>query len=615
MTRFFILAIFFLVQIPMAFGQTDVRTWTDKTGQFKLPAKLIAVDSKDNARLLDKEGTLRSVPIKALSERDITEIERFRANREKGMALAESASNSVKAGAAGGARQGFESASKLDPWSTRSAFAAGLLNYALEHDVEKSDQFFQLARRRFEGKRGILSNLETRNYVATLNNLAIVCIRRNKPTAAFTYWERALTCQDFAPQEIIQNLGTVRNLLTTTNIREATFWNIYLKPEESRKLDSLVGSIRLGPKSSPWRPGTGFHFMGFLSSLPEVEEDNDKADIQTVASSTPSGKPADVLPAWSGSGFVIAPDLVMTNHHVATDDGVPAVYLEVETGPDYSAPMGAKVLAYSSRYDVAILKTSRPLQVVPLKFAQSAPGIGTDINAFGFPTGAAFGKGLTTSKGNIMRLPTMDTGNISSIFGDAAVASSLWHSCQVNGGSSGGPLLSNSGIVVGVEWGAYNPDGATGGQTGMGVSLPQLQGFLAQVFPDYLKVPTYEDGPGINDDVRNAITFIQAYQPALFSSLPSTYDDAREKKPDNVWEDWTCFACNGTTQVRCRVASCAKGWISKVTVENKFMGARKTIKLDCPNCVEGIIKCHILYKDDERYYCTGEDYRFVLGIK
>ena len=154
---------------------------------------------------------------------------------------------------------------------------------------------------------------------------------------------------------------------------------------------------------------------------------------------------------------MIAPDLVMTNHHVATDDGVPAVYLEVETGPDYSAPVGATVLAYSSRYDVAILKTSRPLQVEPLKFAQSAPGIGTDINAFGFPTGAAFGKGLTTSKGNIMRLPTMDTGNINSIFGDAAVASSLWHSCQVNAGSSGGPLLSNSGIVVGVEWGAINP--------------------------------------------------------------------------------------------------------------------------------------------------------------
>jgi S1-C subfamily serine protease len=137
--------------------------------------------------------------------------------------------------------------------------------------------------------------------------------------------------------------------------------------------------------------------------------------------------------ARSGSGFfVTGVGHVLTNHHVI--DGCRA-------GLVWPAGQGwqpARVLGIDAKNDLAILKVDARVDALAA-FRATAIRQGEPIMTYGFPlAGALASAGSAT------------TGNISALAGMADDSRFLQFSAPVQPGNSGGPLLDETGSVVGV---------------------------------------------------------------------------------------------------------------------------------------------------------------------
>ncbi len=134
-----------------------------------------------------------------------------------------------------------------------------------------------------------------------------------------------------------------------------------------------------------------------------------------------------------GSGFFVSPDgHVLTNFHVVRGCTTTDVF------DADSARQTGRVLAVDERNDLALLEThARPKAVA--EFSGNSAKVGESIWAFGFPLA-----GLLATSGNF------SGGIVAAMAGLDNDSRMLQISAPVQPGSSGGPLLDQSGIVVGV---------------------------------------------------------------------------------------------------------------------------------------------------------------------
>lgn len=138
----------------------------------------------------------------------------------------------------------------------------------------------------------------------------------------------------------------------------------------------------------------------------------------------------DEVAASTGTGFYIAPGVVLTNAHV------------VKGCPEVTTALGgvasrSRVIARDSDTDLALVRTPEP-GPSPARLRIGAR-LGEDIAAFGFPL-----SGVLASSGNFTR------GTITATAGLRDDTRQLQISAPVQPGNSGGPLLDASGNVVGV---------------------------------------------------------------------------------------------------------------------------------------------------------------------
>lgn len=135
--------------------------------------------------------------------------------------------------------------------------------------------------------------------------------------------------------------------------------------------------------------------------------------------------------AVTGTGFYVDADgHAVTNEHVVED--CPKVTVE-----DVSGELPAEIIARDPEKDLALLRVMQSSSR-GLTFRNSDPQLGEDVIVIGFPL-RVFLAGIN-----------LTTGSVSSTTGFQGDTDMLQISAPVQGGNSGGPLLDQSGLVIGV---------------------------------------------------------------------------------------------------------------------------------------------------------------------
>ena len=149
-----------------------------------------------------------------------------------------------------------------------------------------------------------------------------------------------------------------------------------------------------------------------------------------------------------GSGFVVAPNRVMSNAHVVA--GSESVTVEVD-GDTYDA----SVVSYDPNADISILDVPN-LPAAPLPFVDApAPG-GTDAIVMGYPGGGDF-VATPARVREIIELNGPDIYRTTTVTREVYTIRGT-----VRQGNSGGPMINRSGKVLGVVFGAAVDDADTG---------------------------------------------------------------------------------------------------------------------------------------------------------
>ncbi len=185
----------------------------------------------------------------------------------------------------------------------------------------------------------------------------------------------------------------------------------------------------------------GLIFLGCSLDIAANNKINNRDDAVVLLVVIKNGKAIGF-----GTGFVIAPQLIATNFHVA---GVNDVMVLTPGNKESIKPFKTKKLWGSSDYDLQLLRVDN-LNTAPLSISTAPIAKGSDIKAIGFPMVAEDpiefdGIESTVTKGIVGRIIQASWNEGGPKF------NVIQHSASINQGNSGGPLLDLCGRVVGIN--------------------------------------------------------------------------------------------------------------------------------------------------------------------
>lgn len=162
--------------------------------------------------------------------------------------------------------------------------------------------------------------------------------------------------------------------------------------------------------------------------VPEAARDPDSGR----ESGRDSGPPPPPGSGGSGSGFAIARNHILTNHHVVEHGR------EIEVASERRAGTG-RVVFSDPVNDLALVETDLVFDQTACFRAALDLHLGEDVVLIGFPLQGLLGQG-----------PQVTTGNVSGLCGFSNNSAMLQYTAPTASGSSGGPILDASGLVIGV---------------------------------------------------------------------------------------------------------------------------------------------------------------------
>ncbi len=189
-------------------------------------------------------------------------------------------------------------------------------------------------------------------------------------------------------------------------------------------------------------------FMNILSVLSAVDIDLNHSVVQIYT----SHRKYDYESPWDspniiksgGSGFVIAPNLVMTNAHLVAD----TTFLEVRLN-GYSERYSAKAIIIGHDCDLALVFVEDPefsKRALSLEFEEEEVSIGSPIVVAGYPL---LFENVSLTKGIVSR-NQVETYLFSGV---PLYCSQI--DAPINPGNSGGPVFSKNGKVAGIVFQSY----------------------------------------------------------------------------------------------------------------------------------------------------------------
>jgi S1-C subfamily serine protease len=177
--------------------------------------------------------------------------------------------------------------------------------------------------------------------------------------------------------------------------------------------------------------------------------------------------------SFSGSGFGIDDRHILTNAHVI--EGAHSIAI---AGERISSP--AELVFSDPRNDIALLRVEQPLPAAARFRDVLDLHLGEDVIVLGFPLQGLLGSG-----------PQATAGNVSALCGIGSDTSVLQFSAPIASGNSGGPILDQSGLVIGLVHASLNLDriregGSNAENVNFGVKGAVVRAFLGTVGIDPL---------------------------------------------------------------------------------------------------------------------------------
>jgi S1-C subfamily serine protease len=179
--------------------------------------------------------------------------------------------------------------------------------------------------------------------------------------------------------------------------------------------------------------------LGGVSNSPGVPDVDTGSDALTAAAQSVvriSGTAYACGQNQSGTGFVVAPDRIVTNAHVVA--GVPEPVVEAPNGQ----ALDGRVVYFDPEDDLAVIAVGG-LSAAPLDLAP-ALGVGDEAVIDGYPFGGPF----VTGPAEVL---AVSTEQIADIYGQSTNPREVYSlAANVDPGNSGGPLLTTGGDIAGV---------------------------------------------------------------------------------------------------------------------------------------------------------------------
>jgi S1-C subfamily serine protease len=199
--------------------------------------------------------------------------------------------------------------------------------------------------------------------------------------------------------------------------------------------------------------------------------------------------------AGVGSGFLIAPDLIVTAAHVVS--GAASITLRTPT-----SNTTGQVVGIDESADVALVKAQSTFAGHAFALADQPASVGTPVAAIGFPEGLP----ITFTEGTISALDR--TVPIDGIERSHLVQTDT----AINPGNSGGPLLTTDGDVVGIVDAGSDAHGLS-----WAVSPTVAKPFIDQWETSPQSIALVACGVPGGPDVQVAVGLVQQWATALAS--------------------------------------------------------------------------------------------------
>lgn len=178
-----------------------------------------------------------------------------------------------------------------------------------------------------------------------------------------------------------------------------------------------------------------------------------------------------------GSGFAVAPDLVLTNAHVvaplAEDQNMRAGIVPSQGKSGYFA----KIVAFSPRNDLALLRLAEKGSLVPAALFTGAVTDGEDVYAVGYPGNVDQAQGLNPADLMSPVAPVKTRGAVSAGRTSKGFETIL-HTAPIGSGNSGGPLLDACGRVIGANSFGTASETSADSEFYFAISMREIMRFL-----------------------------------------------------------------------------------------------------------------------------------------
>lgn len=207
-------------------------------------------------------------------------------------------------------------------------------------------------------------------------------------------------------------------------------------------------------------------------------------------------------PQALGSGFLVAPNLLVTNAHVA-NAGNPVL----ATGP---VRIPLKIVNLDTKNDLATLSFTADLTSKPLSLASQAVNPGEQVYVIGNPEGLE----KTISQGIVSALRTDDGRELIQI------------TAPISHGSSGGPVFNEKGEVIGVAVGMLGD----GQNLNFAVPVKYVSQLLA-------KKANSQEQFDLREALKSVASLLASRNAAQFSSDPDSPYQTAQKRLQETLED------------------------------------------------------------------------------